>query len=239
MATQPGFVSFPAATKPGAGRMRASMNAHPARARAPQVRTRNSNPSNAVIPEAYPSDGPESGSSRLRPPPGGARRRQPTAQGPGALVQLRGPGQCDVRRRRQFFFAGTAVGFAGLAVRARVTRAEVAVAGEEFRAAGVVFLAGVPLVSVAFAVTGLAPEPGASTAFSAVALVLLAASSTLVSALSATLVARAAVFCATEVALLDTSTTFVALSSRTSSRVSSTVSTARSARRTIRRKPGC
>src|SRR3954447_17435316 len=181
MATQPGFVSFPAATKPGAGRMRASMNAHPARARAPQVRTRNSNPSNAVIREAYPSDGPESGSSRLRPPGEGGRRRQRTAQGPGALVQLRGPGQCDVRGRRQFFFAGTAVGLAGLAVRARVTRAEVALAGEDVRA-GAVFLAGVPLVAVpvvavplvGLGVTGLAPEPGASTTFSAVALVLLA-----------------------------------------------------------------
>src|SRR3954452_11490964 len=177
MATQPGFVSFPAATKPGAGRMRASMNAHPARARAPQVRTRNSNPSNAVIPKAYPSDGPESGSSRLRPPGEGGRGRQRTVQGPGALVQLRGPGQCDVRGRRQFFFAGTAVGLAGLAVRPRVTRAEVALAGEDLRAAGVVFLAGVVAVPlVAFGVTGLAPEPGASTTFSAVALVFLAAS---------------------------------------------------------------
>ena len=71
-------------------------------------------------------------------------------------MQLRGPGQgltSDVRD--QFFLAGTAVGFAGLAVRARVTRADVAVAGEALRAAGVVFLA----------VTGLAPEFGASTAF--------------------------------------------------------------------------
>src|SRR5829696_6260941 len=119
--------------------------------------------------------------------------------------------------RDQFFLAGTEVGFAGLAVRARVTRADVALAGEALRAAGVVFLA----------VTGLAPEFGASTAFSALALVLLAASSTLSSAL-----------CATEVALLDTSTTLVALSSSTSSRVSSTASTVRSARRTTRRNAG-
>src|SRR5947209_7106076 len=107
---------------------------------------------------------------------------QGTAQGPGALMQLRGPGRATSGVRRQLFFAGTAVGFAGLADRARVTRAEVAFAGEALRA-GAVFLAGVPLV----AVTGLAPDLGASTAFSAVALVFLAASSTLVSAFSATL----------------------------------------------------
>src|SRR3954452_7567671 len=161
--------------------------------------------------------------------PGGRCHRLGTDQGPGALMQLRGPGQGLTQKSDvQFFFAGTAVGLTGLAVRAWDTGAEVAVAGEASRAAGVVFLA----------VTGLAPEPGASTTFSAVALVVVAASSTVVSALSATLVARAAVFCATEVALLDASTTLVALSSRTSSRVSSTVSTARSARRTTRRKPG-
>src|SRR3978361_891647 len=146
-----------------------------------------------------------------REPPLFGRRGRDRA--PERVKQLRGPGQCDVRR--QFFLAGTARGLAGLAVRARLTRAEVALAGA-FLAAGVVFLA----------VTRWAPEFGASTAFSALALVLLAASSTLSSALSAILVALAAVFCATDVALLETLTTVVALSSSTSSRVSSTASTA-------------
>ena len=75
------------------------------------------------------------------------------------------------------FFAGTAVGFDGRAVRARVTVLVVAFAGD-FLAAGLFFFAGVALAGVSLAVTGLAPEPGASTAFSAVALVVSAASST-------------------------------------------------------------
>ena len=54
-----GLVSFPAATNPAAGRTSASMNAHAARARAPQVNTRSSNPSNAAIRGAYPPDCPE------------------------------------------------------------------------------------------------------------------------------------------------------------------------------------
>src|SRR3954467_1472754 len=101
---------------------------------------------------------------------------------PARSWQLRGPGRCDVRR--QFFLAGTAVGSAGLAVRARVTRAEVALAGA-FLAAGVLFLAAGAVGAGAFVAAGF----GASTAFSAVALVDSAASSTLVSALAATLVA--------------------------------------------------
>ena len=62
-------------------------------------------------------------------------------------MQLRGPGRATSDARRQFFLAGTAVGFAGLADRARVTRAEVAFAGDAVRA-GAVFLAGVPFVGV-------------------------------------------------------------------------------------------
>src|SRR3954451_14084790 len=96
---------------------------------------------------------------------------RPVARGDGApdvtgpRSAARSSGALVGRRRgRQFFLAGTAVGSAGFAARARVTRAVVAFAGAFF-AAGLLFLAG-----VAFA-TGF----GASTASSAVALVVSAA----------------------------------------------------------------
>src|SRR4051794_5635742 len=128
MASQAGLVSFPAATKPELGRTRASMKAHAPRARTAKVRTSISKPSKDAMAASVPAGGPDSG-------------RSGTAQGPGALMQLRGPGRTTSGVRRQFFFAGTAVGFAGLADRARVTRAEVAFAGDDLRA-GAVFLAG-------------------------------------------------------------------------------------------------
>src|SRR3954463_1353055 len=111
MASQPGLVSFPAATKPGAGRTRASMNAHPARASAPQVRTKNTSPSNDAMGPAYAPRAGESGSSR-RHRAGAPRTEGADATGPrsargssGALV--------DATSGRQFFLAGTAVGSAG------------------------------------------------------------------------------------------------------------------------------
>src|SRR4051812_16194277 len=147
MASQAGLVSFPAATNAGAGLMRASTSAQTARARAPQDSTWSRNASNVAMTAAY-----------------AAPRRDPAVLGrcgrdraPERVTQLRGPGRCDVRR--QFFLAGTAVGSAGLAVRARVTRAEVALAGA-FLAAGVGF----------FAVAGLGPHLGAPTALSGAAL---------------------------------------------------------------------
>src|SRR3954453_16960200 len=91
-----------------------------------------------------------------------------TAQGPGARDRSSGAlGRAD---RGQFFLAGTAVGSAGLAVRARLTRAVAALAGA--LRAGLLFLAGATFFA-AF---------GASTASSAVALVASAASSTCFSA---------------------------------------------------------
>src|SRR5687767_9359351 len=172
---------------------------------------------------AYPPHpgipGRTAGHRGAAPRRGGHRLR--TRQGPGALRAAPGPWSVVRRRGRQFFLAGTAVGSAGLAERARVTRAEVALAGEDVRAAGVVFLAGAAALTVVdFSVTGVAPEFGASTAFSAFALVVSATSSIVSSALVATLLALAAVFCATEVALLEASTTVSAVSSSTSSRAS-------------------
>src|SRR4051794_4787594 len=112
MPSQAGLVSLPAATNAGAGRTRASTTAHAASARAAQVRTWSRNASNVLMPRAYAAgDGNWAGRDRA----------------PERVKQLRGPGRCDVRR--QFFLAGTARGLAGLAVRARLTRAEVALAG--------------------------------------------------------------------------------------------------------------
>src|SRR3954447_24494166 len=102
MAIQPGLVSFPAATNPAARRMSASMNAHAARASAPQVRTRSSNPSNAAIRGAYPPDCPETGYRPGRDPNPG--EPQQTEQGPGALMQLRGPVQGLTSGVRDQFF---------------------------------------------------------------------------------------------------------------------------------------
>src|SRR3954466_5566890 len=134
MASQAGLVSFPAATKAGAGRRNASTKAPAASARAAQDSPCSRNASNVAMPAAYAAP-------RRNPALPGRRGRD---RAPERVKQLRGPGRCDVRR--QFFLAGTAVGSAGLAVRARVTRAEVALAGA-FLAAGVVF----------FAVTGFFP----------------------------------------------------------------------------------
>src|SRR5215212_795742 len=172
MASQPGLVSFPAATKPGAGRTRASMNAHPARASAPQVRTRNKSPSNDAMAPAYASQGDESGSSRHH------RTGAPRTEGQNATGHRSARGSSgalvDETSGRQFFLAGTTVGSAGLALRARVTPAEVTLAGA-FVAAGLLFLATGAVLTAGF---------GASTASSAVALVASAASSTFSSALA-------------------------------------------------------
>src|SRR3954471_10950127 len=142
-------------------------------------------------------------------PPAGARRstswRQPTrddgcgqpsdggdartAQGPGARCAAPGPwagGPGFPGSRQRVRLAGTAVGSAGLAVRARVTRAD-ALAGVALRAA-VVLLRGALLAGA-----------GCSTALSAVALAESATSATCFSALAAALEAFAAVFCAIEV----------------------------------------
>src|SRR5688572_19209426 len=81
----------------------------------------------------------------------------PDATGPRSAVAAPGPWSGD---RGQSFLVGTAVGFAGLAVRARVTVVVVAFAGE-FLTAGLLFFAGAAVAGVAFAVTGLAPEFGA------------------------------------------------------------------------------
>src|SRR4051812_12679900 len=95
--------------------MRASTNAHTARARGPQKRTVSSSPSNPMRPSVL---------ARARPPgPAGgvAARGEADSSGPrSAGAQLRGPEQID---RCQAFLAGTAVGSAGLAVRARLVRA--------------------------------------------------------------------------------------------------------------------
>src|SRR5688500_11286818 len=144
---------------------------------------------------AYPAD------PRRPADPGAPVSPAPRTEGTSLPGRDRAPERCRssgalVGDRCQLpvvFFAGTAVGLAGRAVRARVTVDEVAFAGA-LLAAGLLFLAGagsagVGLAGVAFAVTGLAPESGASTAFSAVALVDSAASSTFSSALAATLLA--------------------------------------------------
>src|SRR5688500_4586395 len=68
---------------------------------------------------------------------------------------LRGP----VRRaERQFFLAGTAVGSVRLAVRARVTRVEVPLAGAFFAAAGVALRAGAVVTGVAVRAAALVEE---------------------------------------------------------------------------------
>src|SRR5205085_11526952 len=113
---------------------------------------------------------------------------------PERSAQLRGP---DPGFRRQAFLAGTAVGSAGFAVRARLTRGvltdALAFAGLLVRAA-VVLLRGARLAGV-----------GSSAAASTVSLALSAAWAVFFSALSATLVALAAVFCAIEVTSLEAS----------------------------------
>src|SRR3954453_7660072 len=238
IAAQAGFVSLPAATYPAAGRTRASMNAQAVSAIAANRSAVNTQNSNHAMWASLPATDPEiRGIGTIaRDAPRRRGQLSETRQGPGALHAAPGPWSLDVRRRRQFFLAGTAVGSAGLAVRARVTRAEVPLAGD-LRAAAVVFLAAVASVLAGFgspAFGGFRPLAKAS----AVALVASAAASTFSSALAATLVALAAVFCATEVTSLEASTTASAVSSSTSSTVSSMASTACSARRTTRRKPG-
>src|SRR3954469_3353212 len=238
IAAQAGFVSLPAATYPAAGRTRASMNAQAVSAIAANRSAVNTQNSNHAMWASLPATDPEiRGIGTIaRDAPRRRGQLSETRQGPGALHAAPGPWSLDVRRRRQFFLAGTAVGSAGLAVRARVTRADVPLAGD-LRAAAVVFLAAVASFVAGFGSSTLAGF-GSSTTSSAVALVASAAASTFSSALAATLVALAAVFCATEVTSLEASTTASAVSSSTSSTVSSIASTACSARRTTRRKPG-
>src|SRR5215218_5432604 len=129
------------------------------------------------MPRAYPQDCSDPGCT--------------TRDSTGPRSAVRSSGALSMIRRQLpvFFFAGTAVGSARRAVRARVTVDEVAFAGD-FLAAGLLFLAGVALVAVGSAGVAF----GSSTAFSAVALVLSAATSTFSSALAATLLALAAVF---------------------------------------------
>src|SRR3954447_2803231 len=238
IAAQAGFVSLPAATYPAAGRTRASMSAQAVSAIAANRSAVNTQNSNHAMWASLPATDPEiRGIGTIaRDAPRRRGQLSETRQGPGALHAAPGPWALDARRRRQFFLAGTAVGSAGLAVRARVTRADVPLAGD-LRAAAVVFLAAVASVLAGFGSSTLAGF-GSSTTSSAVALVASAAASTFSSALAATLVALAAVFCATEVTSLEASTTASAVSSSTSSTVSSMASTACSARRTTRRKPG-
>src|SRR3954453_13509475 len=238
IAAQAGFVSLPAATYPAAGRTRASMNAQAVSAIAANRSAVNTQNSNHAMWASLPATDPEiRGIGTIaRDAPRRRGQLSETRQGPGALHAAPGPWSLDVRRRRQFFLAGTAVGSAGLAVRARVTRADVPLAGD-LRASAVVFLAAVASVLAGFGSSTLAGF-GSSTTSSAVALVASAAGATFSSALAPTLVALAAVFCATEVTSLEASTTASAVSSSTSSTVSSMASTACSARRTTRRKPG-
>src|SRR5688500_11848171 len=135
---------------------------------------------------------------RARGPPPDATEPRSAGRSSGALVEDR------CRQLPVVFFAGTAVGFARRAVRARVTVLVVAFAGD-FLAAGLVFLAGavVAVVAAGLGAAGLGAvvvaAAGVSTALSTVALVDSAASSTFSSALAAALLALAAVFWATEV----------------------------------------
>src|ERR1700712_5529091 len=78
-----------------------------------------------------------------------------------AETLLRGPG-CGDPWGDQFFLAGTAVGLAGLAVRARVVVDAVALAGV-VRAAGLLFLAGAAVV-VAFGVVAVLPATSSAPA---------------------------------------------------------------------------
>src|SRR5687767_6145999 len=85
-----------------------------------------------------------------RPEPGigaPARAGDPARVGAGNAIGPRSAVRCGARpvpQRScdQFFLAGTAVGSAGVAVRARLTRAEVLLAGAFFAAAEVVLRAG-------------------------------------------------------------------------------------------------
>src|SRR5688572_6659104 len=87
--------------------------------------------------------------------------------------------------------AGTAAGSVRFAVRARVTRAEVALVDD------------VPAAALLFLPVAFLAGFGASTASSSSPLAASAAASTEDSACAATLVALAAVFCATEVTSLE------------------------------------
>src|SRR3954468_18904711 len=95
-------------------------------------------------PRYPPSPADRASRAGALPRPGG-RPRPERGRAPqrGAL---RGPGATGVR---QFFLAGTAVGSVRLAVRARVTRAEVPFAGAFFAAAGVALRAGAVATGVA------------------------------------------------------------------------------------------
>src|SRR3954452_14269188 len=194
IAAQAGFVSLPAATYPAAGRTRASMNAQAVSAIAANRSAVNTQNSNHAMWASLPATDPEiRGIGTIaRDAPRRRGQLSETRQGPGALHAAPGPWSLDVRRRRQFFLAGTAVGSAGLAVRARVTRADVPLAGD-LRAAAVVFLAAGASVLAGFGSSTLAGFGsstlagfGSSTTSSAVALVASAAASTFSSASAAT-----------------------------------------------------
>src|SRR5215218_492485 len=134
IAAQPGLVSLPAATNPAAGRTSASTKAHRVNTCAATYRAKRSHPSNHAMPRAYPQDCSDPGCT--------------TRDSTGPRSAVRSSGALSMIRRQLpvFFFAGTAVGSARRAVRARVTVDEVAFAGD-FLAAGLFFLAGVTLAA--------------------------------------------------------------------------------------------
>src|SRR3954454_19679299 len=116
IAAQAGFVSLPAATYPAAGRTRASMNAQAVSAIAANRSAVNTQNSNHAMWASLPATDPEiRGIGTIaRDAPRRRGQLSETRQGPGALHAAPGPWSLDVRRRRQFFLAGTAVGSAGL-----------------------------------------------------------------------------------------------------------------------------
>src|SRR3954454_15210088 len=124
IAAQAGFVSLPAATYPAAGRTRASMNAQAVSAIAANRSAVNTQNSNHAMWASLPATDPASRGIRTLARDAPRRRGQlsETRQGPGALHAAPGPWSLDVRRRRQFFLAGAALGGAGPAGAARGTR---------------------------------------------------------------------------------------------------------------------
>src|SRR3954447_20140704 len=118
IAAQAGFVSLPAATYPAAGRIRASMNAQAVSAIAANRSAVNTQNSNHAMWVSLPATDPEiRGIGTIARVALEGGQMSETRQGPGALHAAPGPWSSDVRRRRQLFLAGTAVGSAGLAVR--------------------------------------------------------------------------------------------------------------------------
>ena len=230
MASQPGLVSLPAATKPAAGRTSASTNAQHRQRQGAVGRT------SVAATRRTPPCGQRTRRSAPDPAAATAPRRG-RRQGPGALDAAPGPWSVASSRQTSVLLRGhrgrvrpawrSGRGSRGPRSPWRATPC----GGRRWSSwpgcrwclrrdrlgARVRGLDG--LLGGRLGASWRRPRPWSS-------------------ALSATLVAWAAVFCATEVTLLDASTTTSAVSSRTSSRVSSTVSTARSARRTTRRKPG-